>query len=461
MSCRVLDAPQAALQELWPLAERQARAHDRPVILSCAEHCEPVDPIALFAHAASHLPRVLWLVPEREEALVGLAGQRLPLQSVTSPSLPLPARLAAAWRALAQDALAEGPLPPLAVAGLAFDPADERPDPWWQPFGRGQLLLPSLLYRQQGALACRSVQAAVFPGEREPRALLTWPTSSLPTPSAAPRSVVQHELVRPDDWRRMIQHALAAIAAGDLRKVVLARARELVAAEPFPLEQALRELAARYPSCTVFAIGIGETVFLGASPERLARVAHGTVATVALAGSRPRARSPEQDHRAAEELRRSDKDRHEHALVVEAIRAALAPLCTSLSIPEEPAVVSMANVHHLGTPISGILHDGASVLDVVARLHPTPAVGGTPREAALAFIRQHEPVPRGWYAGALGWIEASGDGEIVVGLRSGLVRSQQARLYAGCGIVADSDPVAEWAEAEAKFRPMLEALAGG
>jgi menaquinone-specific isochorismate synthase len=121
----------------------------------------------------------------------------------------------------------------------------------------------------------------------------------------------------------------------------------------------------------------------------------------------------------------------------------------------------MANVHHLATPISGILHDGASVLDVVARLHPTPAVGGTPREAALAFIRQHEPVPRGWYAGALGWIEASGDGEIVVGLRSGLVRSQQARLYAGCGIVADSDPVAEWAEAEAKFRPMLEALAGG
>ena len=461
MSCRLLDSSQAALQELWPLAERQARDHARPVVLSCSEPCEPVDPIALFARATSHLPRVLWLVPERAEALVGLAGQRLPLPSVTSADRSLPDRLASAWRVLAQDALAEGPLPPLAVAGTAFDPADERPDPWWHPFGRGQLLLPRLLYRQRGALAYRAVQAAVFPGEREPRLVPAWPASLPPAPAAAPRSLVQHELVRPDAWRRLIQDALAAIAAGDLHKVVLARVRELAAADPFPLEQALRTLAARYPSCTVFAIGIGETVFLGASPERLARVAHGTVATVALAGSRPRANSPEQDRCTAEELRRSDKDRHEHALVVAAIRAALAPLCTSLSVPEEPVVVSMANVHHLATPIDGVLHDGTSLLDVVARLHPTPAVGGTSRPAALAFIRQHEPVPRGWYAGALGWVEASGDGEIVVGLRSGLVRGRQARLYAGCGIVADSDPAAEWAEAEAKFRPMLEALVGG
>ncbi|MFN3337993.1 MAG: chorismate-binding protein, partial [Thermomicrobium sp.] len=150
----------------------------------------------------------------------------------------------------------------------------------------------------------------------------------------------------------------------------------------------------------------------------------------------------------------------EHALVVEAIRTALLPVCRRLAVPDEPQLVSIANVHHLATPIAGVLADGQGALDVAARLHPTPAVGGTPREAALAFIRAHEPIPRGWYAGTLGWISVPGDGEFVVALRSGLVQGTVARLYAGCGIVADSDPVAEWDESEAKFLPLLEVLGG-
>jgi menaquinone-specific isochorismate synthase len=258
----------------------------------------------------------------------------------------------------------------------------------------------------------------------------------------------------------MLAAALDAIARGELAKVVLARSVELSAHRPFSLERALRTLAERYPTCTVFALALGEQVFLGATPERLAAVTGGTVTTVALAGSIPRQPDPATDTLLLARLRASSKDHREHRFVVEAIRSALEPLCRRLTVADEPVVLTMPNVYHLATPITGILADGSGVLDVAARLHPTPAVAGTPREAALAFIRAYEPVWRGWYAGALGWVEASGDGELVVALRSGILHRTRARIAAGCGIVADSDPESEWEEAEAKLRPMLEALTG-
>ncbi len=457
MSRQTLVAP---FTELWTIAARRASALARPVVLSVSERCDPFDPIACFTRTPAPV-KVLWYVPRSGEAVVGLSGQRLATTTADRTSTPAPQRLAQAWHHWAAEALWEGPLPPLAFAGWAFDPATPPQDEWWTPFGDGQLILPRLLYRQRGSLAVRTLQSLVDPGAETPPAppLLALDRTLVPA-RARPSSVQRHDLVTMEVWREMLRAALAAIARGDLAKVVLARAVELSADRPFDLEAVLQVLAERYPTCTLFAVALGTTVFLGATPERLARVEDKTVHTVALAGSLPRTGDPAADRAALAHLLASAKDRHEHALVVEALRAALEPVCTSLVETEEPTVVSMANVHHLATPISGVLRDGYSALDVAARLHPTPAVGGTPRDAALAFIRAHEPVPRGWYAGALGWVEANGDGELIVGLRSAVVRGSRARLYAGCGIVAGSDPEVEWAEAEAKFQPMLQALAG-
>lgn len=454
------DVLASTFADLWAIAERRARALRRPVLLSWSKLIEPLDPIALFAADTSSTPRILWLIPQTGEAIVGLRCQRLPVQEVNpSPSSAL-ARLAHSWRWHAAETVQEGPLAPLAFAGFAFEPEDPRIDTWWEPFGNLQIFLPRLAYVQRGELSAQLVQHAVRSDDLMPLTTPDWPPSTQTFPRTRPSVVRRHDQISRAHWAGLVEAARNAIRRGELCKVVLARAVELTAEQPFSFEISLRALAERYPTCTIFAVGIGETVFLGATPERLVQVENGTVTTVALAGSAPRSADPIRDRAAAAQLLTSQKDRHEHALVVEAIRTALLPLCRRLAVPDEPQLVSIANVHHLATPIAGVLADGQGALDVAAKLHPTPAVGGTPREAALAFIRAYEPIPRGWYAGALGWITASGDGEFVVGLRSGIVRGTVARLYAGCGIVADSDPVAEWEESEVKLRPMLEVLGG-
>jgi isochorismate synthase len=257
-------------------------------------------------------------------------------------------------------------------------------------------------------------------------------------------------------WAQLIARAQAAMRAGILEKVVLARA--VVERPTVPLEHTLRWLAASYPTCTICALGWGDALFLSATPERLVRVQGQHIETMALAGSAPRGTTPADDAAKAAALLASAKDRHEHQLVVEAIRDALAPLCHELAISPTPTVLTMPNVQHLATPIVGTLNGTATIFDLADRLHPTPAVGGQPRAAALAFLRANEPIPRGWYAGMLGWIDAEGSGELVVTLRSALLRGERAWLYAGCGIVAGSQPDSEWEETELKLRPMRAAL---
>jgi isochorismate synthase EntC len=175
---------------------------------------------------------------------------------------------------------------------------------------------------------------------------------------------------------------------------------------------------------------------------------------------RTRGATPEDDLLAANELRHSVKNAGEHAVVASTILDALAPLCASLESERAPRVRTMPNVFHLETTIAGELLPDKCLLDVVAAMHPTPAVAGVPRTDALAYLRQHEQLDRGWYAGALGWLDACGDGEYVVALRSALVDGAQATLFAGCGIVADSRPAPEYAESKLKLRVMLEALGG-
>ncbi|MCC6415781.1 MAG: isochorismate synthase, partial [Opitutaceae bacterium] len=198
--------------------------------------------------------------------------------------------------------------------------------------------------------------------------------------------------------------------------------------------------------------------FIGASPERLVRVHGGMLTTEALAGSAPRGSDSAEDERLGAALLASAKDRHEHQLVLDSIVRRLKPLGLQLELSSEPRLRKLANVQHLHTPVRAALPVGVRVLDVLAGLHPTPAVGGVPREAALAGIRQMENFPRGLYAGAIGWIDGHGNGEFFVGLRSALINGHRARLYAGAGIVAASQPEQELAETELKFMAMERAL---
>lgn len=262
----------------------------------------------------------------------------------------------------------------------------------------------------------------------------------------------------PAEWTETVREAVHAIRAGTLDKVVLARSvlvRSDVAPAPFDLVERLRTA---YPGCFAFGWQEGGSVFLGASPELMLARAGDRIRSQPLAGSAPRGEGEDEDRAYGEALMASSKDRVEHAVVVDDIVERLRPVSREIRSHPTPALLKLANVQHLATNITGTLSQPRPVLELAGELHPTPAVGGTPRPEALAFIRKAELVDRGWYSGGIGWVDTEGDGEIALALRCGLVRGTTAHLYAGAGIVADSNPDEELEETRLKFRPLLNLL---
>ncbi len=263
-------------------------------------------------------------------------------------------------------------------------------------------------------------------------------------------------------WAQMIHAAQEAFQRTRLQKVVLSRICQAAFHQPVDVDAALARLTARYPDCFGFLFEPQPGhAFLGASPELLVQLRGASLETMGLAGSIQRGRTQAEDAVLAQELLASPKNRREHAVVVDSIRRRLQPLTSRLDIPQEPQVLTLSNIQHLYTPIRGELARPQGVLPLVEELHPTPALGGTPRALALAFIRDHEPTLRGWYAAPVGWIDGNLDGTFTVAIRSAVVQGKRAWLYAGAGIVAGSVPALEWEETEWKFRPMKEALGIG
>ncbi len=273
----------------------------------------------------------------------------------------------------------------------------------------------------------------------------------------------QHEFRPASEWMDMVASMVDRIQHGEFEKVVLARDIQLTlpdASEAFDISSTLQRLRESYPTAYVFALQRGERFFVGATPERLVQAQDGQIQTMALAGSARRGATEEEDTHIGQELLQSEKNNREHTIVVAMMQEALKNHCTHVRVSPAPQLLKLKNVQHLKTPIVGELRAGRCILDIMADLHPTPAVGGFPRQAALAAIRDAEQMDRGWYAAPLGWIGASGHGEFAVALRSGLIDGNSARLFAGCGIVADSDPQTEFAESCLKFQVMLRALSG-
>lgn len=258
-----------------------------------------------------------------------------------------------------------------------------------------------------------------------------------------------------DEWMAVVADATKAIAAGDFDKVVLAREVRVVADAPLPRRALLHRLRRTFPGCFTFAIGS----MVGASPELLVSRAGDTVRAHPMAGTAPRGGDPTTDARLAASLLSSTKDRAEHQITIDMVWDTLLPYCSYVDSEPEPSIVAVANVQHLASMVEGRLsHPPASVLDLVAALHPTPAVAGWPVEPALEFIAAHEGIDRDRYAGPVGWLDAAGNGTWAVGIRSAIVDGPVARLFAGVGVVSDSDPEAELAETEAKFQAVLSAI---
>ena len=362
---------------------------------------------------------------------------------------------------------------PACLAGFAFRDDSDRSDEW-AAWGDGALCVPEILVwtTHEGSRAVFTIDTNKDTVEsRLPmlrHQLNDWMERTPdPTLAAAPAAVLVESKASDawEQWRARVEAAKATMALGDLQKVVLARAQAYQPADAHlfdPLATALA-LRDRQIDSTTFLIRRKDgQAFLGSSPEILVRLTDKVVNTVALAGTRRRdPSSGSEDAALGAALLDSEKDRYEQRLVSSAISEALAPAVVDLTVADVPEVVRHPDVQHLRTTIQGRLSDDTSIFDLVDRLHPTPAVGGLPRESALAWLDDNERLDRGWYAGPIGWIGCDGNGEFVVAIRSVLMAEGHASAFAGCGLVASSNPADEWEESQVKLQTVRQGLTAG
>lgn len=363
---------------------------------------------------------------------------------------------------------------PRLFGGFAFR-EDFVPDFAWHGFNPAHFILPHFQLVSHGGQSWLTINALASVDDdlddmavqlREAltlcyRALCDWAASVVAThvPANVQRqATISYPMPYPT-WEEMITKAQAQFRTTELEKVVLARVCEVRRPQSVDLDDALAYLQQNYPDCYTFLFEPQPYhAFFGATPELLVATSGKRMHTMGMAGSIQRGKNVAEDEALADELLNSAKDRHEHALVVAALRQRLTPLTSQLSIPDSPVIYRLSNIQHLYTPVEGELNELLGILPLVEVLHPTPALGGAPRDLALNFISAAEPVPRGWYAGPVGWIDQKLDGAFGVAIRSAVAQERRVWLYAGAGIVDASVPENEWAETGWKFRPIQAAL---
>ena len=429
------------------------------------------DPVDLFAAGLrAGLEPCLWLQPADGFAMVGIGRA----WSIGADGPDRFGAVAEAWERLLSsariggDSKASRAVGPLLIGGLGFT-GDAPADAGWAPFGAASLAVPELLLLE--TRAGRWLTASFVDGhdatDDADRLQALWaslvsgaapaPAAPGPTNYRIPLTIVAGH---PDrrTWDKLVDRFAGAVGRGRLDKVVLARRLDLTSPVEIDVVSAVRRLTAGSPTSTTYAVARGGSVFLGATPERLISTQGKDFQTVAIAGSIRHDDDAAEEAALAAELLASDKDREEHEIVVEMLRTMLSPVASEIHVAISPVVATFGTVQHLVTTVTGRLRDRAGILSLAGLLHPTPAVGGEPRALALELIAEHEGFERGWYAGPLGWVGADGDGEFVVALRCALVSGRTAALFAGCGIVADSDPAREWEESKNKMQVVASAL---
>ena len=464
------DAARRRLSRRLDEAVRRARAGRADGVLAALtiRVDARVDPSATVL--ASRRAGDSWLClerPDRDGTALATLGRVLALEARGPNRFDT---VAARWRALAAEAVcdpADGPRGAglVAAGGFAFAP-EGGGTPHWGAFPSASLHVPEVALARRGddvrltvaALACADDTPDALL-ERIERRLAGLGGGFLPLVDPAPAGRYRvASAMPPEHYEHAVARAVERIRAGTLEKVVLAREVEVHAPAPHDPAAVFGVLRAAFPSCHVLCVGRGDAAFVAATPELLVRRDGARAATIALAGSTRRSADPAVDDHLGEQLLRSDKDREEQAIVARRIERTLRPHSVWVTTPDEPVVVRVANIQHLASPIRAQLATSIGAVRLAGLLHPTPAVGGEPFAQAAPLIPALEGLDRGWYAGPVGWTDTNEDGEFCVALRCALLSGPIARLYAGVGVVRESDPAAELAETEIKLQALLPLL---
>jgi isochorismate synthase len=460
---RLGDGERTRLQARIERALAVARRERRPVIASVTQPLAPELDLSAAVLAARRAGDRFFCFeqPDRNFAVAAIGEGCL----VEASGADRFRAAAAACRGLARGAFADDD-GPVWVGGFAFAHGGGA-SPEWASFAPAQLVLPEVALVRRGGDA-RMTASLVAEGDEDPDALLERVESRLAELAPAEMPLLDPDPIErprvagaapPEHFEEAVARAVERIRRGELEKVVLAREVRVHAPgeiDPAPVFGALR---GAFPACYCYLAGTPEAAFIGASPELLVRRDGSRAQTVALAGTTRRSADPAVDDHLGEQLLHGAKEREEQGIVARRIERTLRPVSVWVAAAGEPVLVKVMNVQHLATPIRAQLAEPVPCVELAGLLHPTPAVGGEPLDRAAPLIPALEGLDRGWYAGTVGWTDLSEDGEFCVAIRCALIRGRVAHLYAGNGIVRDSEPAAELAETEVKLEALLPLLA--
>lgn len=451
----------------------KARQIKIPILVSEVQKIERIEPLFFFTAGQDEFvgERFFWKEPSGQTVLTGI-GVCKQIQTADRTSERYQ-DIQMEWENTIKEAIifkekeivGTGPM---MFGGFSFDPLKQKTE-LWSKYPDSLFHIPKYLlsiidgesFLTTNILCTPNDEVSLVEKVLEERKELLSLAATKPDLSNSMELVGEKEVVNPEVWKKTVNNLVNHLKENsDLKKVVLARELRLQFSNPIPIEEVVGNLLEEQKHSFVFAFESNGDCFLGASPERLVKKEGKNMFSTCLAGSIARGKTDEEDRLLGHTLLSDDKNLIEHQYVVDMIREAMEKVCLELDIPSAPTLMKVRDIQHLYTPVVGIAKSDSSLLQVVDSLHPTPALGGLPQKAAVKKIREIEELDRGFYAAPIGWLDYAGNGEFAVAIRSALIQGDEASLFAGCGIVEDSNAESEYVETKIKFRPMLSALGG-
>jgi menaquinone-specific isochorismate synthase len=448
----------------------RSRELNRPILVSETHKMDKISPLSFYYGGRTLFlgERLFWKDPLNKTIIVGL-GKTMQIQSDQSADRFF--HVETEWKNFLEEAIIQNSEPihgtgPTIFGGFSFDPLKTR-TALWSKFSHSLFHLPKyMLTIAEGGQAYLTTNLVCTKHDYESLAdkvnnERNQIIQHLVEPSFEKWNLpYQLDEINPEPWKQSVEELVKELKKGSLQKVVLARELRLIFNDEIKAEKVLHQLLKNQGESYVFAFESNGDCFIGASPERLIKKEGRHLFSTCLAGSIARGSTIEEDKQLGDTLLSDQKNLSEHQFVVDMIKNAMEDFCSEIIIPKKPQLMKMRYIQHLYTPVSGISQEETSLLKLVERLHPTPALGGMPKLEAIEKIREVEELDRGFYAGPIGWLDSNGNGEFAVAIRSGLIQGKEASLFAGCGIVESSDAESEFLETRIKFRPMLNALGG-
>ncbi len=449
-------------------AIERAKADSAPVLVSEVHKIDYIEPLSFFFSGSVKYfgERFFWKDPTDQTLLVGMGICKQIMNDQASDRF---LHVQKQWEQFLENAMIINPytqngLGPAMFGGFSFDALKPK-TALWTKFPSSLFTIPKYMlsiidgqaYLTTNLLCTQHDDVTLIEKVHSEREQLL---KAVHDPVYHESCLLETEEIEPDAWKKIVDETVGDLKAGSLKKVVLARELRLYFKNAVQAEKVLSRLLSEQRDSYIFALESNGDCFVGASPERLLKKSGNDLFTTCLAGSIKRGKTAEEDKRLEQELLSDQKNLVEHQYVVEMIKDAMSKVCHELTLPDRPSIMKIRDIQHLYTPVIGKTNNHTSLLYIVGELHPTPALGGLPKQEAVEKIREAELLDRGFYGGPLGWIDYRGNGEFAVSIRSGLIQGKEVSLFAGCGVVADSNPESEYLETNIKFRPMLTALGG-